>query len=72
MCQSDLYPTEYDLKPIVLNQSTSLSITEMEIQALKGIDLAERITDPINRFSVARGVIKLSAHVARKFRNASR
>lgn len=72
MCQSDLYPTEYDLKPIVLNQPTSLSITEMEIQALKGIDLAERITDPINRFSVARGVIKLSAHVARKFRNASR
>jgi|DEB0MinimDraft_3_1074331.scaffolds.fasta_scaffold48551_2 hypothetical protein len=72
MCQSDLYPTEYDLKPIVLNQSTSLSITEMEIQALKGIDLAERITDPINRFSVARGVIKLSAHVARKFRNATR
>ena len=72
MCQSDLYPTEYNLKPIVLDAPTSLSITEMEIQALKSIDLAERITDPINRFSVARGVVKLSAHVARKFRNASR
>ena len=72
MCQSDLYPTEYNLKPIVLDEPTSLSITEMEIQALKGIDLAERITDPINRFSIARGVVKLSAHVARKFRNASR
>lgn len=72
MCQSDKYPTEYDLKPIVLDEPTSLSITEMEIQALKGIDLAERITNPINRFSVARGVVKLSAHVARKFRHASR
>jgi hypothetical protein len=69
MCQSDLYPTCYDLKPVVLTaESQAPSITDVELAALKGVDLAERVAEPVNRFSIARGVIRLSAHIARKFR----
>jgi hypothetical protein len=66
MCQSDLYPTEYNLKPVTLENKPS--ITDVELAALKGVDLAERAAEPVNRFSIARGVIRLSAHIARKFR----
>lgn len=66
MCQSDLYPTEYNLKPVTLEKRPS--ITDVEVAALRGVDLAERAAEPVNRFSIARGVIRLSAHIARKFR----
>ena len=66
MCQSDLYPTEYNLKPVTLEKRPS--ITDVEVAALKGVDLAERVAEPVNRYSIARGVIRLSAHIARKFR----
>jgi hypothetical protein len=66
MCQSDLYPTEYNLKPVTLEKKPS--ITDVEVAALKGVDLAERVAEPVNRYSIARGVIRLSAHIARKFR----
>ena len=66
MCQSDLYPTEYNLKPVTLEKKPS--ITDIEVAALKGVDLAERAAEPVNRYSIARGVIRLSAHIARKFR----
>jgi len=66
MCQSDLYPTEYNLKPVTLEKRPS--ITDVEVAALKGVDLAERASEPVNRYSIARGVIRLSAHIARKFR----
>jgi hypothetical protein len=66
MCQSDLYPTEYNLKPVTLEKKPS--ITDVEVAALRGVDLAERAAEPVNRFSIARGVIRLSAHIARKFR----
>mgnify|MGYP005992982029 FL=1 len=66
MCQSDLYPTEYNLKPVTLEKKPS--ITDVEVAALKGVDLAERAAEPVNRYSIARGVIRLSAHIARKFR----
>jgi hypothetical protein len=66
MCQSDLYPTEYNLKPVTLEKRPS--ITDVEVAALKGVDLAERAAEPVNRYSIARGVIRLSAHIARKFR----
>jgi hypothetical protein len=67
MCQSDLYPTEYNLKPVTLEKPRP-SITDVEVAALKGVDLAERAAEPVNRYSIARGVIRLSAHIARKFR----
>ena len=66
MCQSDLYPTEYNLKPVTLEKKPS--ITDVEVAALKGVDLAERAAEPVNRYSIVRGVIRLSAHIARKFR----
>ncbi len=66
MCQSDLYPTEYNLKPVTLEKKPS--ITDVEVAARKGVDLAERAAEPVNRYSIARGVIRLSAHIARRFR----
>ena len=69
MCVTDQDPTCYDLKPVVLTvEPQAPSITDVELAALRGVDIAERVAEPINRFSVARSVIKLSAYVARKFR----
>lgn len=67
MCISDPDPTCYSLKPVTL-EKPSPSITDVELAALRGVDLAERVAEPVNRFSVARAAIKLSAHIARKFR----
>jgi len=69
MCQSDLYPTCYDLKPITLDQGPS--ITELEHAALRGVDLAEKAAEPINRFSLARGAVRLIALIARARRDRS-
>ena len=69
MCVTDQDPTCYELKPVVLTvEPQAPSITDVELAALRGVDIAERVAEPINRFSVARGVIKLSAYVARKLR----
>ena len=69
MCVTDQDPTCYDLQTVKLNvEPHAPSITDVELAALRGVDIAERVAEPINRFSVARGVIKLSAYVARKFR----
>lgn len=70
MCVTDKYPTEYNLRPVTLERSPS--ITDYELAALKGIDLAERAAEPINRFSVARIVVRLGAHIARRTRHATR
>lgn len=69
MCITDPQPTCYDLKPVVLTvEPQAPSITDVELAALRGIDIAENLAEPINRFSVARGAIRLSAYVARKLR----
>ncbi len=44
------------------------SITEVEVAALRGVDVAEQVAEPINKFSAARAGIKLAAWVARKLR----
>lgn len=44
------------------------SITELELTALRGVDVAEAAADPINKFNAARAGIKLCAWVARKLR----
>jgi hypothetical protein len=67
MCQSDKYPTCYDLKPVTLDQGPS--ITDLELSALRGVDLAEKVSEPINRFSLARGAVRLVALVARALRS---
>ena len=69
MCITDPQPTCYNLQPVVLTvEPQAPSITDVELAALRGVDIAENLAEPINRFSVARGVIKLSAYVARRFR----
>ncbi len=67
MCVSDETPTCYDLTP-VQDAPRAASITECEQAALGGIDVAERLTDPLNRFSLARCGVRIVAHVARVMR----
>jgi len=72
MCLSDKYPTQYDLKPIILDEPTSLSITDLEQRALNAVDLVEKISEPINHFSLARGAVRAVAFVARARRGAAK
>ncbi len=44
------------------------SITDVEQSALRGVDLAEQVTDPLNRFNLARVGIASLAWCARKLR----
>lgn len=44
------------------------SVTEVEVAALRGVDLVENAVEPINRFNAARAGIKLTAWIARKLR----
>lgn len=71
MCVSDPQPTCYDLAPVSLAPVSSLSpsITELEQRALHAVDLAERISEPLNRFSLARGFVRAVASVARARRD---
>lgn len=71
MCLSDQYPTEYDLAPVSLApvSSPSPSITELEARALGAVDLAEKVSEPLNRFSLARGAVRLVALIARARRD---
>ena len=46
----------------------SAAVWYVEVAAVEGVDLAERAAEPVNRYSIARGVIRLSAHIARRFR----
>tara|TARA_S200002703_G_scaffold31266_1_gene27272 strand:+ start:2532 stop:2918 length:387 start_codon:yes stop_codon:yes gene_type:complete len=55
------------LAPVTLDTPRG-AVTELEISALKAVDTAELITDPVNRYNVARVAVKLSAHIARAIR----
>jgi hypothetical protein len=68
-------PTLYDIEPIsdeelglVPEEPRAPSITDYEVQAIRAVDLAESLSDPINRFSVARFVVRSAARVARRLR----
>ena len=66
MCVTDgKNQTCYDLKPIVIRR---LSITDIEQEALRVIDLAERINEPLNRFDLARAGVRSTAFIARRLR----
>ena len=73
MCQSDLYPTCYDLEPIRLDQEPvkPSMITELEQRALDAVNIAEKVSEPINKFKVARGVVRVAASLARARRDRS-
>ena len=70
MAYSDEYPTCYDLRPIRPEElhRPQLSITDVELKAIQAVDLSEKLSEGINKFDLARGAIKLSARIARKFR----
>jgi hypothetical protein len=44
------------------------AVTELEQAALKSVDIAEAVSEPINRFTLARAGVRLAAAVARKLR----
>jgi hypothetical protein len=70
MCLSDLYPTCYDLEPVRLDQEpVKPSITELEQRALNMVDVAEKVSEPLNRFSLARGAVRVVASIARARRD---
>ena len=70
MCLSDPQPSYVDLAPVSLAPvSSSPSITELEARALGAVDLAEKISEPLNRFSLARGAVKVVALIARARRD---
>lgn len=50
--------------PVTLNGA----ITELEQRAIKSVDLAELISEPINRYSIARAIIRITAKLARTTR----
>ena len=70
MCLSDPQPSYVDLAPVSLAPvSSSPSITELEARALGAVDLAEKISEPLNRFSLARGAVRVVALIARARRD---
>jgi len=74
MCVTDKYPTEYNLPPVRLDAPPAPRapeegrITQVEQAALKSVDLAEKINEPINKYSLARAGVRLTARAARKLR----
>lgn len=75
MSLSDEYPTHYDLEPITDDElkggplpSRAPSITDHEVKALKAVNLAQEIIEPVSVFSVARLVIRGAALLARRRR----
>lgn len=68
MCITDPQPSYTNLKPVKLTGA----VTELEQAALKGVDIAEAVSEPVNRFTLARAGVRLAAAVARKLRNKRR
>lgn len=73
-CFIDPNPTRVDYPILDLSAPPSSpgsalpSVTDVELAALRGVDLAEIAAEPVNRFNIARAGIKLAAWVARKLR----
>ena len=63
MCETDLYPTEYNLKPVKI-----VSITDVELQAVNLVNTVERAAEPITIYDVIRVVIKITAELIRKIK----
>jgi hypothetical protein len=68
MCMTDDHPTCYDLSPVRDDLSPVLSITEMEIAALRCVDLAEQVVEPLNRFTLCKLVVRAVGNTARLIR----
>ena len=69
MCITDKYPTEYNLQPVRLDEPPEAGrITQVEQAALRSVDIAEKINEPVNGFSLARAAVRLTARAARTLR----
>jgi len=68
-------PTLYDIPALTEEdllepapEAHTPSITDYEVRALQAVDVAESLSDPINRFSIARLIVRSTARIARRFR----
>lgn len=66
MSADDKYPTECG-EPVRIDEPAPArgAVTLLEQAALKGVDVAEIATDPVNRFTLARAAVRTAAQVAR-------
>ena len=66
----DLYPTCYDLEPVTGEAApvAAPTITMIEGAALGALDVAERVSEPVSKFDIARGAVRVVAGVARLVR----
>ena len=62
-----LYETCYDIEPAT-GEAAPVSITMVEGAALGALDVAERVSEPVSKFDIARGAVRLAAGVARLVR----
>lgn len=60
-------PTQYDLVPIVEPKQNG-AITELEHSAIKLVELAEIVSEPMSKAFVAKGAVRAIASLARRFR----
>ena len=76
MCVTDRSPTCYGLKPVTANEIAQNApqargmITQVEELALGAVSVAKVISEPIDKFEIAREAISFIARTARKRRNA--
>lgn len=67
-----LHETCYDIEPVT-GEATPVSvaaptITMIEGAALGALDVAERVSEPVSKFDIARGAVRVVAGVARLVR----
>ena len=65
-----LYETCYDIEPVTGEPEpvAAPTITMIEGAALGALDVAERVSEPVSPFDVARGAVRVVAGVARLVR----
>ena len=65
-----LHETCYDIEPVTGDAApvAAPTITMIEGAALGALDVAERVSEPVSPFDVARGAVRLAAGVARLVR----
>jgi hypothetical protein len=77
MCITDRHPTCYNLKPITdadkpqINSQERGMITQVEQVALGAVDVAKLISEPLDKFDLAKIAIKFSADLARSKRSST-
>lgn len=65
-----LHETCYDIEPVTGDAApvAAPTITMIEGAAISALDVAERVSEPVSPFDVARGAVRLAAGVARLVR----